>query len=78
MGPGTLRTPEDCKTDYLWKKILTKPGLTDILENYAQIVEEKDEKGRRNAPRSSPATTSLTWSASCWPTYQPATLANAT
>ena len=35
------------KTDYLWKQILTKPGLTDIIENYAQIVEEKDDKGRK-------------------------------
>ena len=31
----------------MWKKILTKKGLTDILENYAQVVEEKDEKTRR-------------------------------
>jgi type I restriction enzyme R subunit len=32
------------KTDYLWKEILTPAGLTDILENYAQIVEEKDPR----------------------------------
>ncbi|NER33229.1 MAG: type I restriction endonuclease subunit R [Oscillatoria sp. SIO1A7] len=31
-------------TDYLWKEILSKEGLADILENYAQIVEEKDQK----------------------------------
>lgn len=27
--------------------MLTKSGLTDILENYAQIVEEEDDKGRK-------------------------------
>ena len=32
------------KTDYLWKDILTPLGLTDIIENYAQIVERKDTK----------------------------------
>jgi type I restriction enzyme R subunit len=41
---GNPPNPEGIKTDYLWKKILTPTGLTDILENYAQIVEEKDEK----------------------------------
>jgi type I site-specific restriction-modification system R (restriction) subunit len=35
------------KTDYLWKEILTPPGLTNILENYAQIVEEKNPKTGR-------------------------------
>jgi type I restriction enzyme R subunit len=34
----------------LKKRILTRDGLTDILENYAQIVETKDEKtGRKKA-----------------------------
>src|SRR5262249_25154549 len=32
------------KTDYLWKRILMPLGLTDIVENYAQIVERKDRK----------------------------------
>ena len=46
-GAGNPPNPKGLQTDYLWKKILTKPGLTDILENYAQIVEEKDEKGHK-------------------------------
>lgn len=47
-GAGNPPNPEGIKTDYLWKKILTPKGLTDILENYAQIVDEKDEKtGKR-------------------------------
>ena len=49
-GAGNPPNPNGLKTDYLWKRILTKPGLTDILENYAQIVEEKDERGRKKHP----------------------------
>lgn len=43
-GAGNPPNPEGLKTDYLWKEILTPEGLTDILENYAQIVEVKNEK----------------------------------
>src|SRR6185437_12881980 len=32
------------KTAYLWQTILTPAGLTNILENYAQIIEEKNLK----------------------------------
>jgi type I restriction enzyme R subunit len=32
------------KTDYLWKEVLTPQSLVNILENYAQIVEVKNEK----------------------------------
>ena len=46
-GAGNPPNPFGLATDYLWKEILTKEGLTDILENYAQIVEEKDEKTGR-------------------------------
>ena len=43
-GAGNPPNPKGVKTDYLWKDILTPPGLTDIIENYAQIVERKDPK----------------------------------
>lgn len=43
-GAGNPPNPGGLKTDYLWKRVLTPQGLTDILENYAQIVEKKDEK----------------------------------
>ncbi|MCC6380611.1 MAG: type I restriction endonuclease subunit R, partial [Burkholderiales bacterium] len=46
-GAGNPPNPEGLKTDYLWKRILTREGLTDILENYAQIVEEEDPKTKR-------------------------------
>jgi len=43
-GAGNPPNPYGIKTDYAWRRILTPGGLTDILENYAQIVEEKNEK----------------------------------
>jgi type I restriction enzyme, R subunit len=43
-GTGNPPNPDGLKTDYLWKRILTPQGLTDILENYAQVVERKDER----------------------------------
>ena len=46
-GAGNPPNPHGLKTDYLWKRFLTPRGLTDILENYAQIVETKDEKTGR-------------------------------
>ncbi|HWG96845.1 MAG TPA: type I restriction endonuclease, partial [Nitrospira sp.] len=49
-GAGNPPNPYGIKTDYLWHKILTRDGMTDILENYAQIVEEKNEKtGKKKA-----------------------------
>jgi len=49
-GAGNPPNPDGLKTDYLWKRILTREGLTDILENYAQVIEIKDEKtGRKKA-----------------------------
>lgn len=47
-GAGNPPNPNGLATDYLWKRILTPRGLTDILENYAQVVEKKDLKlGRK-------------------------------
>lgn len=38
------------KTDYLWKEILTKNSLTDIIQNFCQLITEEkeylDEKGK--------------------------------
>jgi type I restriction enzyme R subunit len=47
-GAGNPPNPSGLKTDYLWRDILTRQGLTDIIENYAQVVEERDERmGRK-------------------------------
>jgi type I restriction enzyme R subunit len=43
-GAGNPPNPDGLKTDYLWKRILTPAGLTEILENYGQIVEEENLK----------------------------------
>jgi len=43
-GAGNPPNPEGLKTAYLWQSVLTPTGLTNILENYAQIVEEKNLK----------------------------------
>src|SRR5690625_3637593 len=43
-GAGNPPELHGLKTDYRWKAVLTRDGLTDIIENYAQIIEEKDEK----------------------------------
>jgi len=46
-GAGNPPNEHGLKTDYLWKEVLTPVGLTNILENYAQIVEEKDRRTGR-------------------------------
>lgn len=49
-GAGNPPNPDGLKTDFLWKQNLTRTGLTDIVENYAQIVETKDYKtGKKKA-----------------------------
>ncbi len=42
--------PAGIKTDYLWKRILTPQGLTDIVENYARIVKHRDEQTGSEKP----------------------------
>jgi type I restriction enzyme, R subunit len=49
-GAGNPPNPEGLKTDYLWKQILTPVSLTDIIENYAQVIAPKDEKTGRKKP----------------------------
>jgi type I restriction enzyme R subunit len=49
-GAGNPPNPNGLKTDYLWKRVLTRQGLTDILENYAQIVEFDDPKTGKKRP----------------------------
>ena len=46
-GAGNPPNPKGIKTDYLWHEVLTRGSLTDILENYAQVVESKDERAKQ-------------------------------
>lgn len=49
-GAGNPPNPNGLKTDYLWKEILTRASLTDILENYAQVIEKPDRRTGRKRP----------------------------
>ncbi|MDB9484892.1 type I restriction endonuclease [Dolichospermum circinale CS-537/05] len=40
---GNPINPNGIKTDYLWKEIFSKKTLSNIIEKYAQLVEEKEE-----------------------------------
>ena len=43
-GAGNPPNPNGLAIDYLWREVLPRESLTNILENYAQVVEAKDEK----------------------------------
>ena len=47
-GGGNPPNPSGIKADYLWRAVLSRDSLTDILENYAQVVASKDDKTGRN------------------------------
>lgn len=46
-GSGNPANPAGLATAYLWEQILTPASLTDILENYAQVVEKKHPRTGR-------------------------------
>jgi len=46
-GAGNPPNPAGLATAYLWERILTPASLTDILENYAQVVEKKNRRTGR-------------------------------
>lgn len=46
-GAGNPPNPQGLKTDYLWRQVLTRFSLANIVENFAQVVEEEDEGGRK-------------------------------
>ena len=46
-GAGNPPNPNGLAIDYLWREVLPRRSLTNILENYAQVVEAKDEKSGR-------------------------------
>jgi type I site-specific restriction-modification system R (restriction) subunit len=43
-GAGNPPNPDSLKTYYLWKRLLTRESLTNILESYAQVVVSKELK----------------------------------
>ena len=50
-GAGNPPNPNGIATDYLWKEILTKPSLTNIIENYASIIEKENKRREQIFPR---------------------------
>ena len=46
-GTGNPPNPNGFKTEYLWCKTLTRESLTNIIENYAQVITTKDDKTRK-------------------------------
>lgn len=46
-GAGNPPNQHGLKTDYLWKQVLLKDSLANIIENFTQVVEEEDEKGKK-------------------------------
>jgi type I restriction enzyme R subunit len=43
-GAGNPPNSTGIKTDYLWKEILTKDSITNIIQNYVQLIEDESEK----------------------------------
>lgn len=43
-GAGNPVNPNGVRTAYLWEEVLQKESLSDIIENYAQVVKKKDDK----------------------------------
>lgn len=43
-GAGNPVNPNGLKTAYFWETVLQKEELTNIIENYAQLVKERDKK----------------------------------
>ena len=50
-GAGNPPNPFGLKTAYLWEQTLTPPSLTNIIENYAQLVEVKSERTNKKTHR---------------------------
>jgi type I restriction enzyme R subunit len=46
-GAGNRPNERGLKTAYLWQEVLEPHSLANIIENFAQIVEEPDERGRK-------------------------------
>ena len=50
-GAGNPPNSNGLKADYLWRDVLTRESLTDIIENYAEVVESREEKPRGKRSR---------------------------
>ena len=46
-GAGNPPNPSGIKSDYLWREVLARGSLANIVENYAQVVQAREEKTGR-------------------------------
>ncbi len=46
-GAGNPPNPNGLKADYLWRDVLTRESLTNVIENYSQLVESRDDRTGR-------------------------------
>lgn len=47
FGAGNPVNPNGLKTHYWWEEILTKHSLANIIDKFAQVVEETDEEAQK-------------------------------
>ena len=51
-GAGNPPNASGIKTDYLWREVLKRDGIADIIENYAQVIRPKGQaKNKQIWPR---------------------------
>ena len=43
FGAGNPVNPNGLKTHYFWEEVLSKNSLSNIIDKFAQVIEEKDE-----------------------------------
>ena len=48
QGAGNPPNPEGLKTDYLWRQVLTKGSMANLIENYAAVLEVESEQGKKS------------------------------
>ena len=61
-GAGNPINPDGVRTAYLWEDILEKHSLSDILENYAQVVKKKKTvKDKKTGKKKETETESMVW-----------------
>lgn len=64
-GAGNPVNPAGIRTSYLWEDILGKRSLSDILENYAQVVKKKKRVKDKNTGKKKDVEKELV----IWPRY---------
>lgn len=47
FGAGNPINPTGLKTHYLWEEVLTQQSLANIIDKFAQVVEEKNEETQK-------------------------------